>query len=760
MKPGAVCIILLIYLGTGFTSAAAADLISPDIHDIRMVLPDIPAYSPDTLLVQFDTAEYSPSSVQEAHAGIGAEILIDYAPLQMEGLALVSLPNGTSVDDGLSYYQSLPSVRYAEPNYYRMIDRIPDDPDLWRQWGLINTGQVYRPNISPGSPGADIHASHAWNTSTNASGVIIGLIDTGIDYHHPDLVHTIWTDPESGTHGYDTVTGTLDPMDLFGHGTHCAGVIGAEGNNSVGTSGVNWNAQIMGVSFSGSFGMNTVADSVTAILWASRHGAEILSCSYGGPYYSQAEYDAIVKSGALVVCSAGNSAEDLDLHPHYPASYNLSTIIAVAATDSSDTLAEFSCYGNRSVDVGAPGVDIYSSLVSVYQPSPIWYDPVESLENWTIIGNWTVESPPDPGSPASVVGTINSSLPDSSLPLTLSLARPMNLSGISNPMVSYDWTPFGVNYSYSVEMSANGKIWEPVDQFELYLMFSPEPITRRCKVPVDMQGGPLYIRFNANGTICSQKIQNITLSDGLGNPISPRWGYQNGTSMACPHVSGIAGMLASTYPDASPGQIKDAILSSADHLASLEGKTVSGGRVNLSAALEYMKSGPWEIPLEPGWNPVSFSLPIAQGSDTAGQVFAPLANETGHSILTYDGPGWRTIRSDEEIHPLLSYWIWTGSPLILTPVPDLSQKGTCLRNLSAGWNGFGKIHPVSAPAKDELAGIRENWTYLIGYNSMIQQYEEPIIRGGQGNSSDCREIRPDAGYWLYVRENCTYSNVW
>ena len=741
---------------TGTVCGSGTDLQERLNGQISQVTPD---YSPDTILVQFHDADYTSSSAARVHAPVSARVLREYSPLGMAGLELVSPGEGVSPEYALSYYRSLPSVRYAEPNYYRFFDRLPDDPDLWREWPLQNTGQVFREGTPPGIPGADIHAPLAWNTTTDGRNIVIGLIDTGVDYHHPDLAKNLWRDPATGSYGYDTITGRLDPMDLFGHGTHCAGIIGAVGNNSLGTSGVNWQAQIMTVSLSGSLGSSTVADSVTGILWASQHGAKIVSCSYGGPYFSQAEYDAIARSGALVVCSAGNSGEDLEFHPHYPASYNLSTIIAVAATDANDTLAEFSCFGNRSVDLGAPGVDVYSSIRSVYDPPAVWRESISSFENWTTVGNWTINPGSSTTPHSGALGTIDTTLHSSSLPLTLSLAKPVNLSGIHNPVISYEWQPVGSNYSYSVEMSSNGKIWRQVDSFEFFLIFIPSPLSRMCKVPVDMQGGPLYIRFNANGSVCSQVIQDVTLSDGYGDPITARYSYQNGTSMACPQVSGIAGLLASTFPDASPDLIKTSILSTTDPARSLQGKTVTGGRVNLTAALRFLESGQERIPLNPGWNHISFSHRLKQGNDTAGQVFAPLTDTSGHSVLFYEGSGWRMVQSDEEIKPLSSYWIWTGSPVSLHPSADPDQNGTYSRDLVSGWNGFGRVQTAERSARDELVSINESWTYLIGYNSTFQRYESPIINGGTGNSSDTRLMIPDQGYWLYVQQNCTYHRT-
>lgn len=749
-------LILVVITGLSITYPAlgANDLIPATITQVHLNQ----EYSPDTILVQFHEDVYRTGSADQVHEPIRSKVIRDYSSQGMTGLELVSLTTNTSPEGALRYYRTLPSVRYAEPNYYRSFDIIPDDPDLWRQWGIINEGQVFKENFSPGLPGADIQARSAWNSTTDGSGAIIGVIDTGIDYNHPDLASNLWKDPGTGSYGYDTITATLDPMDLFGHGTHCAGIIGAVGNNSLGITGVNWKARIMGVSISGSLGSNTVADSITGILWASQHGARILSCSYGGPHFSMAEYDSIFRSGALVICSAGNSGEDLELHPHYPGSYNLSNIITVAATNQNDTLADFSCYGNQSVDLAAPGVQIYSLLRSVYDPTPLWKDPIITLDNWTVVGNWTINPDSNTTPLSGAYGTIDGKFENSSLPLTLSLSSPVNLSGIVEPVMSYEWQPVGMNYSYSVEMSNNGLIWKQVDSFEYNLIFLPAPIQRICKVPIEMHNGPLYIRFQANGSVCYQIIQNIRLSDGYGEPIRSRWEYMDGTSMSCPFVSGIAGLLASTFPDASKEEIRTSILSTIDKHASLREKTVTGGRANLTAALMYLGSIRPGVVLRPGWNQISFPEMLKNGFDTAGTVFAKIQNSSGHSVLSYNASGWNSVHEDEIIIPLISYWVFTEIPVTLYPSFEKDQNSSYSRDLTAGWNGLGKVGRNDSPAKDELQSINGSWVYLIGYNATSQRYGDPIIHGS-GYSSDTQFMRPNQGYWLYVHENCTYKSM-
>lgn len=281
---------------------------------------------------------------------------------------------GSDVSTVLRSLRSDPDVEYAEPNFIYEASLIPNDPGLTNLWGMQNTGQ------SGGTPGADIDAPLAWDITHDAT-LVVGVIDTGIDYNHQDLKNNMWTNiPEANgsagvdddgngfvddIYGYDFVGNDGDPFDDYGHGTHVAGTIGAVGNNTVGVVGVNWNAKIAAIKFLGSGGFGTTEGAVKAVQYANLMGFPITNNSWGGGGYSQALYDAISAAsgnGFLFIAAAGNSGLNTDASPSYPASYNLDNIISVAATDHNDQKASFSNYGVTSVDVGAPGVNVYSTV--------------------------------------------------------------------------------------------------------------------------------------------------------------------------------------------------------------------------------------------------------------------------------------------------------------------------------------------------------------------------------------------------------------
>jgi subtilisin family serine protease len=219
---------------------------------------------------------------------------------------------------------------------------------------------------------------------------VVAVIDTGIDYTHQDLAANIWSAPASftvtiggavitcaaGTHGFNAISKTCDPLDDNNHGTHTAGTIGANGNNSIGVAGVNWTASVMGIKFLGSGGSGLLSDAVNAIEFAiqakkafsASGGANVrvLSNSWGGGGSSRALLDEIKKADSndmLFVAAAGNNGSNNDTAPFYPASYAAANVVAVAATDSNDFLAGFSNYGSTSVDLAAPGVGIVSTTI-------------------------------------------------------------------------------------------------------------------------------------------------------------------------------------------------------------------------------------------------------------------------------------------------------------------------------------------------------------------------------------------------------------
>ncbi len=263
---------------------------------------------------------------------------------------------------------------YVEPDYLYRPLLTPRDAAFvdGRLWGLQNLGQ------DGGLPGVDISAPAAWDLTTGSTNVIVGVIDTGVRYTHRDLVTQMWVNPNEipangldddgngyvdDIYGIDATQGTGDPMDTDGHGTHVAGTIGAAANDPNPHVGVAWRVRIMAARFIGDAGFGSTSDAITCIDYTVQHGARILNNSWGGGAFSMALFDAISRArdqGVLFVAAAGNESNDNDENPFYPANYPLDNIISVAAIDRTGRLADFSNYGDNTVHLGAPGVEIFS----------------------------------------------------------------------------------------------------------------------------------------------------------------------------------------------------------------------------------------------------------------------------------------------------------------------------------------------------------------------------------------------------------------
>ncbi len=286
---------------------------------------------------------------------------------------------GMSTKEAITRLKNHQAIEYVEPDYRISIANTPDDPLYNQLWGLNNEGQT------GGTIDADIDAPEAWEISIGSSEVVVGVIDSGVDYSHPDLAGNAWVNTAEiagdgidndgngyidDIHGINAITDAGDPMDDQGHGTHVSGTIGASGNNSEGVVGVNQEVSIVGCKFLDASGSGTTSDAIECIdymvnLKNSGVNVRVLNNSWGGGGYSQALADAITASenaDMLFVAAAGNDEVDNDVNPHYPSSYEHDSVLSIASTDSADNMSDFSQWGATSVDMGAPGTAILSTV--------------------------------------------------------------------------------------------------------------------------------------------------------------------------------------------------------------------------------------------------------------------------------------------------------------------------------------------------------------------------------------------------------------
>ncbi|KKO50462.1 peptidase S8 [Arsukibacterium sp. MJ3] len=290
-------------------------------------------------------------------------------------IAKIKVPKGVNRDYLIKQLTLNPTIEIAEPNYLVKAlvapFAIPGDPRFGEMWGLNNTGQ------NGGTAGADISAIEAWNTTTGSREVIIGVIDSGMDYNHPDLIPNRWENDGSypgHPYGYSTLNAANDPMDSDSHGTHVAGTIGAAGDNGIGIVGVSWNVTLLPCQFLGPTGGST-AGAIECIDYytdlKTNYGVNIKATnnSWGGGGFSgtlRAAIQSAGDAGILFIAASGNDGADADVSPMYPAGYDLDVIVSVASTDRNDNLSVFSSgasnFGATTVDLGAPGSAILSTI--------------------------------------------------------------------------------------------------------------------------------------------------------------------------------------------------------------------------------------------------------------------------------------------------------------------------------------------------------------------------------------------------------------
>lgn len=318
-------------------------------------------YKEGEVIIKFKTTALV-SDTTFAHAGL--RILNSFDAI---GVYQCAITDGQSVTDALIKCNAQAEVEYAEPNYIYRTFVTPDDPRFSELYGMTI-----------------IDGPEAWDVQTGSQSVIVGVIDTGVDTGHEDLENNIWKNPgESGNgkenngvdddgngfvddfRGWDFLNNDNNPFDDNQHGTHVSGSVGAEGNNGKGVVGVNWSVAIMPLKFLGADGSGTTDDAISAIIYATNMGAKVLSNSWGGGGRSQALEDAIKFAndhGVLFIAAAGNESSDNDRFATYPANYNVANVVSVAASTSSDGLASFSNFGQKTVHLAAPGNSILSTV--------------------------------------------------------------------------------------------------------------------------------------------------------------------------------------------------------------------------------------------------------------------------------------------------------------------------------------------------------------------------------------------------------------
>ena len=529
--------------------------------------------------------------------------------LGLPGLQLLKL-NGGDVESAIAALEQRPDVLYAEPNYLYEMSAPPNETDFDELWGMNNTGQTV--NGVAGTADADIDAPEAWDTETGSSNVVVAVVDTGITHDHPDLAPNMWVNPgetpgndvdDDGNgriddiRGWDFVANDNDPFDLNLHGTHVAGTIGAQGNNTFGVAGVNWDVSLMALRVLNNAGSGTNAAITAAFNYAGDNGADVVNVSLGGPGSSQSMRDAIAGApNTLFVVAAGNegSNNDSGFSPNFPCNYTTANNICVAATNSNDALAGFSNRGATSVDLAAPGRSIFSTMPNFEsQFSETFSDGAGWTGRWTTGGTkntWGLQGAALADSPnANYQNNTNS---------FVRMTTGENLTGMRGCKVDYSLNLATQNADgLLIESSINGTNfivrdgWAGrTDQFDDFS-------TLLGSLDNKAQG---YVRFRltTNGSVVDAGaiLDNIHLVCIQPGYDGDEYGFLDGTSMASPHVAGAAALLLAADPSLTVAQLRNALLSNVDKKGGLSGKVVTGGRLNLNKALQAVVAGDVDSP--------------------------------------------------------------------------------------------------------------------------------------------------------------------
>jgi subtilisin family serine protease len=576
-------------------------------------------------------------SIQRVHSRKGARVVgTFYATYEKkETIQRLRIRDGQTVEEALWEYRRDPLVEYAQPNYIYRIRIIPDDTRFGELWGLHNTGQTV--GGVTGTIDADIDAPEAWGITTGSPGIIVAVVDTGVNYNHPELSGNMWINtgetPGNGIdddrngfiddiRGWDFFDNDNDPMDFDSHGTHVAGTIAARGNNAEGITGVMWNARIMALKIAGVEAFAATSDIVSAINYAAANGARIINASWGrlaAPGETEdlrsilrGAIEAAGARGVLFVAAAGNEANNNDVRLSFPGGYTLPNIISVAATDQNDGLATFSNFGAASVDVAAPGVSVLSTIpiltlgtpVTLYDSLGFEGDALGALPSgWVSIANqvgiantWAITSIYSFSPPNSFADSPGANYSNNLVPTA-------TLTYLNTPVTHirdsrYRFT-FNIRYVLETNFdfldavaSVDRATWRRIPRAELTGSSGGAFVSRSLNVtePIELfraTGAFLGLGVRSNAIIIREGvyIDNLRLERVPILVTGHGYEYFPGTSMAAPHVAGLAGLLLSRNPTLTVAQLKGLIMDGADPRPGLSGRMVTGGRINAHNSL-------------------------------------------------------------------------------------------------------------------------------------------------------------------------------
>lgn len=514
------------------------------------------------------------------------------------------------------------NVEFVQPNYiYRPYVINTNDPERTKLWGLDNTGQTIEDK--PSTADSDIDAPEAWaiNEGTNGE-IIVAVIDSGVAYNHPDLKANMWNgqncmnennQPLGGCmHGYDFEHNDKIPLpSSSSHGTHVAGTIAGVKNNNIGIIGVAPKAKIMALKT-----QLTTIEVVKSINFAKYNGAKVINASFGGFRYDSAMKQAIDSFPGLFVVAAGNDSKDHNSYSDYPCDFESPNIICVAATDHNDQLTEFSDFGTGKVDIAAPGQSIYSSISEEIIYSE-YFDDVNAPDlpaGWSTGGvnpKWgtrfldqefknhlitEIQAPPYTPNSNNYITSDRIDLRRNSATINFLavcdneytmdetsdyIELQMSVDGINFESIPFPRVPT-LKFKWN-EMVLNAITGNYIGSTIAQYYFNEVPINPKFLT----ENMKLRFVWTTNSSDsehlgCIIEIIDIhTYTDGSGN----QYEFLQGTSMAAPHVAGLAGLVLGYKPNLTISQVKSIILESGDPITILNGKVSTGMRINAQKAM-------------------------------------------------------------------------------------------------------------------------------------------------------------------------------
>lgn len=689
-----------------------------------------------------------------------------------------------STDELISELKRDPSVEYAEPNYIYHQLSIPNDSYFVNQWGLHNTGQTVN-NIS-GTNDADIDMPEAWDflSDKSTSEVVVAVIDGGVDLDHPDLSSQLLP-------GYDFADGDSTPQDLDGHGTHVTGIIGGVAGNNQGIAGFNSKIKIIPLRVFDASGNTTATKIALAIYEAYDKKAKIVNMSIGGGEYSQVIYDAmkfgISLHDTLFIVAAGNEGSNNDTTLSYPASYDLDNIISVAATDQNDNLAAFSNYGSSSVDVAAPGVNIYSTYLNFeqkfiedFESASIPNLPSTFVNDWSLYNWQTANSTdnkfvkPNSGYNASDFSIMHSTVDVNTTNYDYSVIKFNLLADIApacdhlSVYIARDTDLLGAHVDF-LDGYFNGSAVS-LDLTDAIRRLGTKVFKLRFIWSTDSSSCSRY--FVAGGLI--PIIDNIGV---YGISKNAYYEYSDGTSMAAPYVTGLAALIKSVKPALTYDKIKKLIINNVDKKDSLAGKILSGGRINSSTALQIASTAPITslsfLPATPDGSNDSFRIaPLITlvSTDQSGLGVAKTYYKWDDgSLLEYSTP----FKAPEGAHTLYYYssddagnteqektYNFTLDSTPPSEIPSFTPYG----RIGANYTALSITGPHKDPeprfewtqATDSVSGIKG---YYVLWTTDIN--EDPVVKGIFQSSTSfvVPRLTSKGSYYLKIKTVDNNGNI-